>query len=88
MVNKKSRISLIEEFGGNERNTGASAVQIAILTHRINELNEHLRANKHDFSSQRGLMVMVGKRRRLLNYLLRKNSEEYATTIRKLGIRK
>ncbi|MGB9604183.1 MAG: 30S ribosomal protein S15, partial [Limisphaerales bacterium] len=68
---------IIQEFRVHEKDTGSPDVQIALLTERINALTEHLQRNKKDFSSRRGLLMMVGKRRRLLNYLQRKDYERY-----------
>ena len=79
---------IFKKFGGSETNTGSTEGQIAMLTQRINELTEHLKANKKDFASRRGLLKMVGKRRRLLNYLMKKDIEKYRELIKELGIRK
>ena len=83
---KKSKI--FAEFGGKAGNTGSIEGQIALLTERINQISEHLQANKKDFSTHRGLMQMVGKRKRLLNYLSKHNLQGYRALIEKLGIRK
>ncbi len=79
---------IFKKFGGSETNTGSTEGQIAMLTQRINELTEHLKANQKDFASRRGLLKMVGKRRRLLNYLMKKDIEKYRELIKELGIRK
>jgi small subunit ribosomal protein S15 len=79
---------LIAKFGRNERDTGAAEVQIAMLTERINDLTEHLRTHKKDHHSRRGLLMLVGRRRRFLNYLERKDLEGYRALIRELGLRK
>ncbi|MGC8830056.1 MAG: 30S ribosomal protein S15 [Verrucomicrobiia bacterium] len=79
---------IIQEFRVHEKDTGSPDVQIALLTERINALTEHLQRNKKDFSSRRGLLMMVGKRRRLLNYLQRKDYERYVAVTRKLNLRK
>ncbi len=84
----KTKSELIKEFGKSATDTGSTEVQIAILTERINHLTEHLRANKKDHHSRLGLMKMVGKRRRLLDYMIRKDLEGYRALIAKLGIRK
>jgi small subunit ribosomal protein S15 len=84
----EKRANIFKEFGGNERNTGSVEAQIALLTERINSISEHLRSNKKDFSTQRGLMQMVGQRKRLLSYLTRTNLSGYRALIEKLGIRK
>ena len=79
---------LAARFGGDERNTGATEVQIAQLTRRINHLTEHLRTHKHDHHSRRGLLMLVGRRRRFLNYLQKKDLEGYRRLVRELGLRK
>ncbi|WP_019138285.1 MULTISPECIES: 30S ribosomal protein S15 [Peptoniphilus] len=78
---------IIDEFKTHEGDTGSPEVQIAILTRRINDLNEHLRTHKKDHHSRRGLLKMVGKRRNLLRYLKNKDIERYRTLIKKLQIR-
>ena len=83
---KKSKI--FADFGGKANNTGSIEGQIALLTERINSISEHLQQNKKDFSTHRGLMQMVGKRKRLLNYLSKHNLQGYRALIEKLGIRK
>ncbi len=83
---KKSNI--FKTFGANEKDSGSIEAQIAMLTERINHISQHLKTNKKDFSSQRGLMQMVGRRKRLLQYLTRTNLESYRSLIEKLGIRK
>ena len=80
--------SIIKKFGKNEKDTGASEVQIALLTERINQLTEHCKQFKKDKSSQRGLLILVGKRRRMLKYIQRTNLEKYRTLIKELGLRK
>lgn len=79
---------LIKEFCINENDTGSSEVQCAILTERIKNLTEHFKANKKDNNSRRGLLILVGRRRRLLNYLKRTKEEVYKNTIKALGLRK
>ena len=79
---------IIEAYALHEGDTGSPEVQIAILTARINELTEHLRVHKHDNHSRRGLLMMVGKRRSLLDYLAKKDINRYRAVIAKLGIRK
>ena len=76
------------EFGGNANNTGSIEAQVAILTERINHISNHLKTNKKDFSSQRGLMQMVGQRKSLLAYLTKHNLTSYRALIEKLGLRK
>jgi small subunit ribosomal protein S15 len=78
----------ITDFRRHESDCGSPEVQIASLTDRIKELNEHLKEHKHDNHSRRGLILMVGKRNRLLQYLARTNREAYQNTIKKLGLRK
>lgn len=79
---------LIEEFRTHEHDTGSPEVQVAILTERIRGLTEHLRVHRHDHHSRRGLLKMVGKRRRLLNYLRRKDPARYQDLIARLGLRR
>jgi len=79
---------LIEKFGDSTEDTGKAEVQIALLTERINMLNEHLRAHKKDHHSRRGLLMLVGQRRRFLNYLQRTDLERYRALVRELGLRK
>ena len=80
--------AIIAEYATHEGDTGSPEVQIAVLTKRINDLNEHLREHSHDHHSRRGLLKMVGHRRNLLNYLAKKDIERYRAIIAKLGIRK
>ena len=87
-VTKEMKQELIEKFGGNSKNSGKAEVQIAILTARINDLRNHFSSHKKDHASRRGLMQMVGKRRRLLDYIKRKDVERYRTLIKELKIRK
>ena len=79
---------LTARFGRDESDTGATEVQIALLTKRINHLTEHLREHKHDHHSRRGLLMLVGQRRRLLNYLQRKDVDRYRSLIQELGLRR
>lgn len=79
---------IINEFQMHEQDTGSPEVQIALLTRRINDLTGHLRSNRHDHHSRRGLLQMVGRRRRLLAYLAKSDVERYRTTITRLGLRK
>lgn len=88
MMQKDEKQSIIEEYKIHEGDTGSPEVQIAILTHRINTLTEHLKTNKNDHHSRRGLLKMVGHRRNLLNYLMKKDITRYRAIIEKLGIRK
>jgi small subunit ribosomal protein S15 len=79
---------LIERFGAGAADTGRTEVQVALLTERINHLTEHLRAHRKDHHSRRGLLMLVGRRRRLLNYLQRTDVERYRALVRELGLRK
>jgi small subunit ribosomal protein S15 len=79
---------LISQFGSNAQDTGNTRVQVALLTERINQLTEHLRSNKKDHHSRRGLLMLVGQRRRLLNYLQKRDLEGYRALIRELGLRR
>ena len=85
-IENKSKI--LEGFRVHEKDTGSADVQIALLTDKINRLTEHLQKNKKDHGSRRGLLMMVGKRNRLLRYLGRSNREAYQSTIKRLGLRK
>ena len=88
MMTKDEKQAIIEAYAVHEGDTGSPEVQIAILTSRINNLNEHLKVNKKDHHSRRGLLKMVGHRRNLLGYLQKKDIERYREIIKKLGIRK
>ena len=88
MIQKDVKAKIIAENATHEGDTGSPEVQIAILTTRINELTEHLRVHKHDNHSRRGLLIMVGKRRGLLDYLAKKDINRYRDIIAKLNIRK
>jgi small subunit ribosomal protein S15 len=87
-VSKEKKVSIVTEFGGNAKNTGSIDAQVALLTAEINEISNHLKSNKKDFSSNRGLMRKVGQRKRLLFYLSKHNLEGYRALIEKLGLRK
>ncbi len=84
----KTKAEIIEQYGRHEGDTGSPEVQIALLTERINHLNEHLKLNKKDHHSRRGLLKMVGQRRGLLNYLKDKDIERYRAIVASLGLRK
>ena len=88
MILKETKTQIIADNRLHETDTGSPEVQIAILTERINHLNEHLKENKNDHHSRRGLLKMVGQRRRLLDYLIKKDITRYRAIIEKLGIRK
>ena len=87
-LTKESKDELIQEYHRHESDTGSPEVQIAILTKRINQLTDHLRTHKHDESSRRGLLKMVGQRRRMLAYLRKKDYQSYAEITDKLKIRR
>ena len=88
MITTEKKAEIIKEYQLKEGDTGSPEVQIAILTYRINDLNEHLQVHKKDHHSRRGLLKMVGHRRNLLVYLYNKDIERYRAIIAKLGIRK
>ena len=88
MISKEKKAELIKNFGRTPEDTGSPEVQVALLTARIVELNEHLKENKKDHHSRRGLLKMVGQRRNLLAYLKKKDLDAYRALIEKLGLRK
>ncbi len=88
MLTKEKKASIFAEFGGAATNTGSIEGQVALLTERISDISKHLQANKKDFSTNRGLMKMVGQRKRLLTYLSRHDLTGYSALIEKLGLRK
>ena len=88
MITTEKKAEIIREYQLKEGDTGSPEVQVAILTYRINDLNEHLKVHKKDHHSRRGLLKMVGQRRNLLNYLKKKDIERYRAIVEKLGIRK
>ncbi|AJA90580.1 30S ribosomal protein S15 [Borreliella chilensis] len=88
MIDKKQKQKIVSEFGKNESDTGSVEVQIALITGRIKYLTEHLKINKKDHSSKRGLLKLVGQRRSLLRYYQKKDLEAYRILISKLGLRK
>lgn len=87
-MTKEQKLDIIKKYGGNVRDSGKAEVQIAILTGRINELTDHFNVHKKDHHSRRGLMMMVGKRRKLLDYLMKKDINRYRAVIQDLNIRK
>jgi small subunit ribosomal protein S15 len=87
-MNKDQKQTVINDYKVHDNDTGSPEVQVALLTKRINELNEHLKVHKKDHHSRRGLLKMVGKRRNLLNYLKDRDIERYRSVIAKLGLRK
>lgn len=88
MITKERKLEIIKKFGKDENDSGRPEVQIALLTERINDLTSHFESHKKDHHSRRGLMMMVGKRRRLLDYLMKKDIERYRAVIKELNIRK
>lgn len=87
-VTQERKQELIEKFGDSPQDTGKAEVQVALLTERINGLTDHLRMHKKDHHSRRGLLMLVGQRRRFLNYLQRTDLERYRALVRELGLRK
>jgi len=88
MLTTRKKLNIVKEHGEHETDTGSPQVQAAILTRRIEELTGHLKKHRKDNLSRRGLLKMVGKRKRLLEYLSKKNPKSYANTIKKLGLKK
>ena len=88
MITKERKTAVSEPFKAHKTDTGSTAVQIAILTARINDFAKHMDANKKDYASRIGLLKMVGQRRRLLNYLSREDSQKYKTVLSELKLRK
>ena len=86
-ISKKEKQEIVKKFGNNEGDTGSPEVQIAILTHRIRELTDHVKVHKKDNHTRRGLVQLVSKRKRLLKYLVRKNVDSYVNLVKELGIR-
>ena len=84
----KTTPEIVAEYGTHESDTGSPEVQVALLSERINHLTEHLREHKHDHHSRRGLMLLVGQRRRLLNYVAKTDIERYRSLIERLGLRR
>ena len=87
MISKERKAELTAKFGKNAQDTGNSKVQVAILTERIKELTEHMKSHQKDFHTRRGLLMLVGKRRRLLSYIKKNDINEYRELIKELGIR-
>jgi len=87
-LDKEKKREVIENFQHTEGDTGSTEVQVALLTGKINQLTEHMKANRHDFHTQRGLLKFVGHRRRLLAYLSREDVGRYHSLIKRLGLRK
>ncbi|MBV2367172.1 30S ribosomal protein S15 [Streptomonospora nanhaiensis] len=87
-IDTATKQKIIAEYATQEGDTGSPEVQVALLTHRITELTEHLKTHKHDHHSRRGLLLMVGRRRRLLKYIQKQDIERYRDLIRRLGLRR
>jgi small subunit ribosomal protein S15 len=87
-ITPERKHAVMTDFATQSNDTGSPEVQVAVLTERIGNLTEHLKAHKRDFASRRGLLMMVGRRRRLLDYLRRKNQTRYQTVIERLGLRR
>ena len=87
-ITQERKVELIKEFGKNEKDSGSAAVQVAILSERIQNLTEHLKTHKKDFGSRRGLLAMVGQRRSLLDYIKSGDQGSYKSLIEKLGLRR
>ncbi|MBM4443791.1 MAG: 30S ribosomal protein S15 [Chloroflexi bacterium] len=87
-MEKDRKSAIVEQFRANEKDTGSTEVQVAIITERIKRLTEHLKAHRHDHHSQRGLLMLVGQRRSLLGYLRRQNTARYQALVGKLGLRR
>ncbi len=87
-MEKERKKVVVEQFRVHEKDTGSSEVQVALFTERINQLAEHLKLHRHDYHSQRGLLKLVGQRRRLLTYLNKEDRTRYRTLIAKLGLRR
>jgi small subunit ribosomal protein S15 len=88
MLTKEKKQEIIKEFGEDDKDTGSTEVQIALLTARIQDLTEHLKSNKKDHSSRRGLLKLVGHRRNLLKYLKKNDLEQYRAILKRLNLRK
>lgn len=86
-LSKERKEEIVREFGKNEKDTGSTEVQVALLTAQIRDLTEHMKVHQHDYHSQRGLLKLVGQRRSLLDYLSRTDREAYLALIEKLGLR-
>ena len=87
-LTQDQKTELIQKFGANEKDTGSTKVQVALLTTRISELTEHLKVHKHDHHSRRGLLLLVGRRRRLLKYVAAVDVARYRSLIERLGLRR
>ena len=87
-MEKERKSTVIEQYRASEKDTGSTEVQVAIITERIKGLTEHLKAHRHDYHSQRGLLMLVGQRRRLLSYLRKQDVPRYQSLIARLGLRR
>ena len=87
-ITAERKQEVIAEYAQEKGDTGSPEVQVAVLTERINNLTEHFKGHKHDHHSRRGLLILVGRRRRLLDYLKKKNQDRYESLIKRLGLRK
>lgn len=87
-MDKEKKADIISEFGLREKDTGSTEVQVALITQRISQLTGHMSANRHDYHSQRGLLKLVGQRKRLLTYLSKEDVGRYHSLIKRLGLRK
>ena len=87
-LSNEEKVAIVKEYGASETDTGSPEVQIALLTANINKLQGHFQAHKHDHHSRIGLLRMVSQRRKLLNYIMRKNADRYADVIKRLGLRR
>jgi small subunit ribosomal protein S15 len=87
-LDKEEKTAIVTKYARHEKDTGSTEVQVAIITERISQLTGHMANNRHDFHTQHGLIKLVGKRRRLLAYLMRENVERYRNLIKQLGLRK
>jgi small subunit ribosomal protein S15 len=88
MISSEKKTKIVKDLQAGKTDTGSAAVQVGIFTERIKELTEHLKVNKHDFMARRGLLQLVGKRKRLLQYIAAKDGQAYLDLIKKLGIRR
>ena len=86
-INLKNKASIVKKYGKDEKDTGSTSVQIAMMSQKISELTEHMKSNKKDFATKRGLLMLVGKRKRLLSYLNDTNLDGYRELVKKLKIR-
>lgn len=88
MISSEKKVQVTKDLKAHDKDTGSPAVQVGIMTARIAELTEHMKANKHDFMARRRLLQLVGKRKRLLKYIAQQSGDEYLALIKKLGIRR